>query len=133
MRYAERSSNYARPAGGASDPEAAGGGPPNRLGRSVRYLWVRLLARIDEAFPLTCPQCGAERPIIAFITEAMPVRAILESIGEPANPPRIAQTRGPPQWDEDATANAIDAEACTAADFGRQGGLRCSQRASVGT
>ncbi len=60
--------------------------------------------------------CGAEMPIIAFITEAMPVRAILESIGEPAKPPRIAQARGPPQWYEDATDNAIDAAACAAGD-----------------
>ncbi|WP_290652850.1 hypothetical protein [Aquisalimonas sp.] len=97
------------------------------------YIWVRLLARIDEAFPRTGPQCGAERPIIAFITEAMPVRAILESIGEPANPPRIAQTRGPPQWDEDATEHAIDAKACAAGDFGHPGCLRCSQGAPVGT
>ncbi len=75
-----------------------------------------LLARIYEAFPRACPQCGAEMPIIAFITEAMPVRAILESIGEPAKPPRIAQTRGPPEWYEDATEHTIDAEACAARD-----------------
>jgi hypothetical protein len=30
------------------------------------------------------------------------VRAILEHIGEPATPPRIAPARGPPEWDEDA-------------------------------
>jgi hypothetical protein len=48
-----------------------------------------LLARIYEAFPLPCPQCGAEMRIIAFITEAVTVRTILQSIGEPAIPPRI--------------------------------------------
>jgi hypothetical protein len=36
--------------------------------------------------------------IIAFITEAMNVRAILEHLGEPATPPRIASARGPPEW-----------------------------------
>lgn len=103
----------------ASNPavDTAAENPPETIRRSpARYLWVMLLARIDEAFPLTCPQCGAEMPIIAFITEAMPVRAILGSIGEPAKPPRIAQARGPPQWYEDATDNAIDAEACAAGD-----------------
>jgi len=97
--------------------KAAAEDPPKTNWRSpARYLWVMLLARIYEAFPLTCPQCGAEMRIIAFITEAVDVRAILESIGEPATPPRIAQARGPPQWYEDATDNAIDAEACSAGD-----------------
>ncbi len=75
-----------------------------------------LLARIYEAFPLTCPQCGAEMRILAFITEAVDVRAILEHIGEPATPPRIAQARGPPEWYEDATEHAIAAEAGSAGD-----------------
>lgn len=82
----------------------------------ARYLWVMLLARIYEAFPLTCPQCGAEMRIIAFITEAVDVRAILEHIGEPATPPRIAQARGPPAWYEDAMEHAIAAEAGSAGD-----------------
>jgi hypothetical protein len=54
--------------------------------------------------------------IIACITEAVDVRAILEHIGEPATPPRIAQARGPPEWYEDATEDAIDAEARSAGD-----------------
>ncbi|AGA32041.1 hypothetical protein TVNIR_0333 [Thioalkalivibrio nitratireducens DSM 14787] len=45
--------------------------------------------------------------IIAVITEALGVRAIL---------PRIAQARGRPEWYEGATVNAIDAEACPAGD-----------------
>ena len=40
--------------------------------------------------------------IIAFITESGVVRAILEHIGEPATPPRIAQARGPPEWYEES-------------------------------
>jgi hypothetical protein len=36
-----------------------------------------LRAHIYEAVPLNCPQCGAEMRIIAFITEAVDVRAIL--------------------------------------------------------
>jgi hypothetical protein len=83
----------------ASKPavEAAADAPPVNIGRSpARYLWVRLLARISAAFPLTCPPCGAEMRIIAFISEAVDVRAILEHIGEPTTPPRIASARGPP-------------------------------------
>jgi len=54
--------------------------------------------------------------IIAFITEAVDVRAILERIGEPATTSRIAQVRGPPKWYEDATENAIAADAGSAGD-----------------
>jgi hypothetical protein len=56
------------------------------------------LARLFEAFPLTCPHGGAERRIIAFLTEAVNVRALLEHLGEPATPPRLASARGPPAW-----------------------------------
>jgi len=42
-----------------------------------------------------------EMRIIAFITVAPPVQRILNHIGEPSTPPRIAPARGPPQWEED--------------------------------
>jgi hypothetical protein len=66
------------------------------------------LAGIDEGFPLTCPQCGADMRIIALMTEAVDGRAILEPIGEPATPPRIASARGPPAWYEGSGEEAID-------------------------
>ncbi len=84
----------------ASNPavETAAETPPETIRRSpARYLWVRLLARIDEASPLTGPQCGAERPIIAFITEAMPVRAtagVHRGNRQPAPYPPNAGTAG---------------------------------------
>jgi hypothetical protein len=91
--------------------------PVDTIRRSpAHYLWVMLLARIYEVFPLTCPRCGAEMRIIAFITEAVDVRAILEHIGEPATPPRIASARGPPEWYEDSVEGAIAAEACLLGD-----------------
>ena len=61
-----------------------------------------LLARIYESAPLTCPQCGADMRIIAFVTGGVSVRGILEHIGEPAQPPPIAPARGPPAWEEEA-------------------------------
>ena len=67
----------------------------------ARYLWAILLARIYEAFPLTCPGCGAEMRIIAFVTATAQVQRILKHIGEPSTPPRIAPARGPPLWEED--------------------------------
>ncbi len=76
--------------------------PAETLYRSpVRYLWAMLLARIYEAFPLTCPQCGTEMRLVAFITETAPVQRILNHIGEPSTPLRIGPARGPPQWEED--------------------------------
>jgi len=91
-------------------PEAAQSSPVQTSGEApdeaphrfpARYLWAMLPARIYEAFPLTCPQCGAEIPIVAIITETSIVQRILNHIGESAIPPRIAPARGPPLWDED--------------------------------
>ncbi len=33
----------------------------------ARYLWAMLRARIYESAPLTCPQCGADKPTIRLI------------------------------------------------------------------
>lgn len=41
-------------------------------GRGARYLWAVLLARMYEAFPLTCPHCAAEMRIMAFVTDRVP-------------------------------------------------------------
>jgi hypothetical protein len=37
--------------------------------------------------------------IIVFITDAPTVRGILNHLGEPTAPPRIAPARGPPLWE----------------------------------
>lgn len=76
---------------------------------SAHYFWAMLIARIFETLPLICPHCGAEMEIIAFITETVPKRAILESVNEPSQPPVITAARGPPAWDEMAE-NPIDWE-----------------------
>ena len=54
----------------------------------ARYLWAMLLARLFESLPLTCPNCGADMRIIAFVTDAAPVERILTHIGEPRRPLR---------------------------------------------
>jgi NodT family efflux transporter outer membrane factor (OMF) lipoprotein len=79
-------------------PTQTSGEAPQRA--PARYLWAMLPARIYEAFPLTCPKCGSEMRVLAFITEAAPVQRILRHIGEPATPPPIAPARGPPSWEE---------------------------------
>ena len=91
--------------------------PPPDLGRApARHTGAMRLARLYELLPLTCPSCGVERRIIAFITEAVDGRAILEPIGEPATPPRMASARGPPQGYVDCAMDAIDAEAGLSSD-----------------
>ncbi len=70
--------------------------PPHR--KASRYVWAMLLARIYEVLPLVCPQCGGEMQIIAFITEAVVIREILNHLGEPTSP-RLLPARGPPLWE----------------------------------
>ncbi|MBU0499655.1 MAG: hypothetical protein KJ558_03530 [Gammaproteobacteria bacterium] len=69
-----------------------------------------LLARIYETSPLACYHCGAEMRLIAFITETIVVRQILGHIGEPSPPPRIAQARGPPDWEGEESVSEVDHE-----------------------
>ncbi len=60
----------------------------------ARYLWAMLLARIYEIFPLTCNHCGGGVRLIALVTEAVPIRAILEPIGgQPGYPVSIRPER----------------------------------------
>jgi len=82
-----------------SDTTDCGESEPPTRPRS-HYLWAVLLARLFEVFPLTCPRCGQEMRIIAFVTESHSVQRILDRIGEPSTPPAISPCRGPPQWEE---------------------------------
>jgi hypothetical protein len=61
--------------------------------------WARLIARIYEVSPLTCPGCGAEMRILAFITDPAPIVAILRHLNLPTRPPALSPARGPPQPD----------------------------------
>lgn len=71
-------------------------------------LWAMLIARIYEVFPLTCPHCGAQMRIIAFIEHGEPIRRILSAIGEPTEPPRIHPPRAPPDWPEPEQTITLD-------------------------
>jgi hypothetical protein len=46
-----------------------------RPGKQMRYLWAMLLARLARLFESLlpkCPNCGAHRRIIAFVSDAAP-------------------------------------------------------------
>jgi hypothetical protein len=79
------------------DTDTAGNDTPQRA--AARFRWARLLARIYEAFPLACPDCGADMRILAFITAAEPTDAILTHLGLPTTAPPLSPARGPPQHD----------------------------------
>ncbi len=56
-------------------------------------MWATLIARLFEIFPLTCPRCGAEMKIIAFVTERPSVQVILTYIDGPTRPAAISPER----------------------------------------
>jgi hypothetical protein len=107
----------------AANPDPAAE-PAHR--RAARHTWALLLARIydrrkslwDEVFPLVCPLCGGAMRIIAFITGGPTVRDILDHLGKPAAPPRIAPARGPPLGDlPDAGAGGFAPHARPAPEY----------------
>jgi len=105
----------------AIPPDAAPTAPMHR--QAARYVWALPLARIYEVLPLTCPQCGGAMRIIAFITEAAVIQAILGHLGEPPQPRRLRPARRPPLWEmPDRGSDAINPHAQPMPDheFGRR-------------
>jgi hypothetical protein len=80
-----------------------------------------LITRIYELFPLLCPMCGGQMRLIAFITEGVQIRKILDHIGVDSEPPHISPARGPPLWDDcDAhVGEGVAAELDWATDWDR--------------
>jgi len=77
---------------------AAHPSPPAPARRRASLYWARLLARIYECRPLTCPRCEGEMRLVAFLTEPAAIRAILAHLGEPTAPPPLApRARAPPK------------------------------------
>jgi hypothetical protein len=78
----------------SSPAQTSGEAPEEAPHRSpARYLWAMLLARIYEAFPLSCPTCGTEMRIVAFITEASTVQRILNCLSASLLPHRGSPPR----------------------------------------
>ncbi|MGH8657616.1 MAG: hypothetical protein ACREV4_03790 [Gammaproteobacteria bacterium] len=55
----------------------------------ARYLWAMLLARIDEVFPVLCPQCGEPMGILARRTSKSGVIASDRSLSAYMNSGRL--------------------------------------------
>jgi hypothetical protein len=51
---------------------------------------------------LECPHCGTRRKLIAWITDGVVVRKILDHLGLPSEPPILARARVGEELDFDA-------------------------------
>ena len=120
----------------ASVPAPAAGTPDEAPHRAAaRYLWAMLLARIDEACPLTGPFGRAEMCLIAFITAPSTVRQMLDHLGEPTRPPRRATIRpGTTIPRRHRRSNSISASRSEEQRLPLLGmlGRRCSERGTFG-
>jgi hypothetical protein len=60
-----------------------------------RFEWATLLKRIYDIDALSCPRCDGRLDFISVVTEAEPIRAILNHLGIPSTPPILARARDP--------------------------------------
>jgi len=98
VRYYGRYSNASRgkrrkqslppPRATAVDSSPQPQSPAQHFARRRRRNWARLLKKIYEADPLTCPSCGSQMEIIAFIQEWSVIRKILQHLQLWERPPR---------------------------------------------
>ncbi len=78
--------------------------PDTDLRRSARAAWAKLIYRVYEVDPLTCPKCDHEMRVIALIHDPSVVQRILEHLGlwdpEPVarDPPQGADPAAAPHW-----------------------------------
>ena len=75
---------------------------PQRRRSSPR--WARLISKVFQADPLVCKSCGGPLKIVAYITDGLSIRRILDSLGlsppEEKPPPQISQGVRVPVDDE---------------------------------
>jgi len=69
-------------------PEACAEPPRRRCSPS----WARLIAKVYQVDPLLCTRCGQKMQMIAFLTDELSIRRILDHLGLSAPP----QDKPPP-------------------------------------
>jgi hypothetical protein len=66
--------------------------------------WARLISKVFHADPLVCKGCGGPLTIVAYITDALSIRRILDHLGltppEEKPPPQISEVVLVPLDDE---------------------------------
>ena len=71
---------------------AKGKGARWRAGNEARRCpssWARLIAKVFQADPLVCKRCGGPLKVVAYITDTVAIRRILDHLGlsPPEKPP----------------------------------------------
>ncbi len=66
-------------------PESSDGSENATIKKS-KATWARLIAKIYEIDPLTCPKCGSEMKILSVIMDTCEIKKILKHLS-PVNPP----------------------------------------------
>jgi hypothetical protein len=80
--------------------EAAETAAVDRDGRRPRPRgldWAGLLCKTFAVDVFTCPRCGDQRRVLAYLTQGAVIGRILRHLHLPELPPPLAQARGPPQ------------------------------------
>ena len=80
---------------GEGEPCHAGEAEPPPM-RRCSSTWARLLAKVFQADPLVCRRCGGPLKLVAYVTDALAIRQILEHLDlSPLEkpPPEIADCR----------------------------------------
>jgi len=73
---------------------------PQTARRPRKLPWAALLRRVLDVDALACPKCNTPMLVLAFLTDPAVVRRILDHLGLPADPIRLAPPRCP--FDEPA-------------------------------
>lgn len=80
--------HYANRARGARRKPADSEPHADHQRRPCSPSWARLIAKVSEVDPLTCSRCGAQMKLVAFVTDQLAVKRILDHLGlsTPENP-----------------------------------------------
>jgi len=87
---------------GLDATDACGDGAPAPVGAFIGGTGRTSRSRAPGGIPTRnpeAPHCGGLRELIAFLTDGLVVRKILEHLGLPTEPPRLAPARAPPEFE----------------------------------
>jgi hypothetical protein len=98
-----RAQQGARSADGAQPPEAT----PEAQGQKKRCppSWARLIHKVYQADPLKCRSCGGKLRVVAYVSDPIAVRRIMQELGlspeqKPKPPPAPSEVRRVPVDEE---------------------------------
>jgi hypothetical protein len=88
-------SNHARGAAHCSEPGTTSVTAEPQPRRRCSPSWARLIAKVYQVDPLLCTRCGQKMQMIAFLTDELSIRRILDHLGlspqKQAKPPPVRE------------------------------------------